>query len=268
MDWLLYIPLLAFLLLLGGEAWLGRRQPNRHGPWDWAIHLSGFAFQGAVIPACGYLLASRALPAALPDFANVVPLGWVGAFLLNFVFVDFLFYWQHRLFHRSPGLWKLHCCHHTAARVDVWVTSRNSLLTHFLFVYLLVNPLLGYLVDRPDAFFAGAALTASLDLFRHASLDYGRVPGAARLAAILGQVFVLPSAHHRHHGSSESEVAGNFGANLIVWDRLFGTRLPGGGYPDAYGVKDSPDPLSQLIYPLKAPAGASHPAAAKHAPEP
>ena len=72
--------------------------------------------------------------------------------------------------------------------------------------------------------------------------------------------------HHFHHHFGHPNA--NHGVTVQWWDRLFGTRLPGGGYPDAYGVKDSPDPLSQLIYPLKAPAGASHPAAAKHAPEP
>jgi sterol desaturase/sphingolipid hydroxylase (fatty acid hydroxylase superfamily) len=256
MSWLFIIPFLAFCLLLAGEFTLGRRDAMpAHKAWDWVLNLSGFFFQGALIPCVGYLAASRLLPAILPEGAGILPLGWWGAFLLNFIFVDLLFYWQHRFFHQSAGLWKLHRCHHTANRVDVWVTSRNSLLTHFLFVYLLINPLLGYLVTRPDAFFAAAALTASLDLLRHANLDYARLPGARLASALLGVIFVVPSAHHQHH--ADNEIDGNYGANLILWDRWFGTLLPRKGYPSAYGVKDAPHSLDQLLYPLKGPSSRS-----------
>jgi sterol desaturase/sphingolipid hydroxylase (fatty acid hydroxylase superfamily) len=253
MGALVFIPLVTFLLLLLGERVVARRVDSPpHRGWDWAIHLSGFFVQGAVIPWCGYLLAARVLPAWAPGGAGVLQVGWWGAFLLNFVFVDFLYYWQHRAFHRVGGLWKLHRCHHTARRVDVWVTSRNSLVLHFLFVYFLVNPALGYLVDRPDAFFAGAMATASLDLFRHSNADWGRLPGAARLSRWLGAVLVLPSAHHRHHGARDFD--GNYGANLIVWDRLFGTFLPPGAasaYPAEYGVGGAPPPAEQWLYPLR-----------------
>jgi sterol desaturase/sphingolipid hydroxylase (fatty acid hydroxylase superfamily) len=256
MSWLIIIPFLAFCLLLAGEVTLGRRDPMpAHNAWDWVLNLSGFVFQGAIIPCAGYVAASRLLPSILPNGAGILPLGWWGAFLLNFIFVDFLFYWQHRLFHQSSSLWKLHRCHHTANRVDVWVTSRNTLLAHFLFVYLLLNPFLGYLVSRPDAFFVAAALTASLDLFRHANLDYTRLPGSHALGSLLGAVFVLPSAHHQHHAADE--IHGNYGANLILWDRWFGTLLSRKGYPSAYGVKDAPHSLDQLLYPLKRPSPCS-----------
>ncbi len=76
----------------------------------------------------------------MPGGAGILPIGWWGAFLLNFVVIDFLYYWQHRWFHRIRPLWKLHRCHHTARRVDIWVTSRNTLVMHFLFVYFLLNP--------------------------------------------------------------------------------------------------------------------------------
>jgi sterol desaturase/sphingolipid hydroxylase (fatty acid hydroxylase superfamily) len=252
---LILIPSLAFLVLLAGERLATRLDSNGgHGVWDWIIHLSGFVIQGAVTPLCGYIIATALLPAWLPHGAGVLPLGWWGAFLLNFVFVDFLYYWQHRAFHRVDWLWKLHLCHHTAKRVDVWVTSRNALVFHFMFVYVLFNPVLGYLVTRPDAFFAGAMLTASLDLLRHANIDAAKVPGLARLPAQRGlalwlsKVLVLPSAHHRHHGAKDFE--GNYGANLIVWDLLFGTYLRAEGYPAAYGVRQAPALSVQWLFPL------------------
>ncbi|HUF63540.1 MAG TPA: sterol desaturase family protein [Verrucomicrobiales bacterium] len=251
MEWLVGIPCAAFALLLLGEALAGRKDGSPpHQPWDWALHLIGFAFQGAVIPLAGYLLATRVLPGAIPRAQGLLPLGWTGAFLLNFVFVDFLYYWQHRWFHRSPRLWNLHRCHHSARRVDVWVTARNTLVLHFFFVYFLVNPILGFLVTRPEAFFAGAMITAALDLFRHSNLDYARIPGAAFSTPLLKSIFVLPSTHHRHHAARNCD--GNYGANFVLWDRLFGTLLPESSYPLLYGVSQTPHPLEQLLYPALA----------------
>ncbi len=248
MEWMAGIPCAAFALLLLGEKLAGRNDnAPPHKPWDWALNLSGFAFQGAVIPLAGYFLATRVLPLAFPNAQGLLPLGWTGAFLLNFVFVDFLYYWQHRWFHRSPLLWKLHRCHHSARRVDVWVTARNTLLLHFLFVYFLVNPILGFLVTRPEAFFTGAMITAALDLFRHSNLDSARLPGAAFWTPFLKHILILPGAHHRHHAARDCH--GNYGANLVLWDRLFGTLLPENGYPPRYGLPQEPHPLEQLLYP-------------------
>lgn len=257
MSPLIFIPTATFLILMAGEWFAPRREStSAHGGWDWIIHLSGLFVQGAMIPFCGYLIATLLLPAWLPHGAGVLRLGWWGAFFLNFVFVDFLYYWQHRGFHRVSWLWKLHLCHHTAKRVDIWVTSRNTLVFHFLFVYFLVNPLFGYLVTRPEGFFAGAMATASLDLFRHANIDGSKLPGLQRFAPWLGKILVLPSAHHRHHGAQDFE--GNYGANLIIWDRIFDTYLCEDGYPKAYGVRQAPPLPEQWLFPLKRPLPDSH----------
>ena len=249
MSPLVFIPVLTFVILLAGETLLPRQvSDSRHSGWDWVIHLSGFLIQGAVIPLFGYFIATQ-LPYWIPQGAGVLPLGWWGAFLLNFVFVDFLYYWQHRGFHQVPLLWKLHLCHHTARRVDVWVTSRNALVFHFLFVYFLLNPILGYLVTRPEGFFAVAMVTASLDIFRHANIGGSRLPGLRHLGPWLGQVFVLPAAHHRHHSATHFE--GNYGANLILWDRLFHTFLSEDEYPTMYGVRQAPSLREQWLCPLK-----------------
>jgi sterol desaturase/sphingolipid hydroxylase (fatty acid hydroxylase superfamily) len=252
---LAYIPALTFILLLAGEWLAPRRETNaKHGIWDWIIHLSGFLVQGAIIPLCSYGIATRLLPRLVPSGAGVLPLGWCGAFLLNFVFVDFLYYWQHRAMHHIPWFWKLHLCHHTAERVDVWVTSRNTLVFHFFFVYFLINPILGYLVTEPEGFFAGAMLTASLDIFRHANIDASKIPGTRRITMWADKLLVLPGAHHRHHGAEGYEgYEGNYGANLIIWDRMFGTLLPDEGYPASYGVRQAPTLPVQWLFPFNAP---------------
>ena len=52
------------------------------------------------------------------------------AFVISFVVIDYAYYWNHRLLHGA--LWRWHAVHHTASRLDVVVTSRNTLWTPLL----------------------------------------------------------------------------------------------------------------------------------------
>jgi len=237
------LPILTFMVLSLGEFVLRtipvRGQETRA---DVLINLSGFAMQGAAVPAVAYFVSHSLLPQLAPAGEGVLGLGFWGAFLLCLVGVDFLYYWQHRLFHRLGLLWRLHRCHHAAPTVSVWVTARNSLLTHFLFVYLLVNPWLAYLSGSREGFLLAASVTASLDLWRHTRLT------PARYWSALEWLLITPRLHHRHHDAEAPH--SNFGANLSIWDRWFGTLRSGNAYPAAYAVADAPDPWSQLLYPL------------------
>lgn len=238
---LLLLPICAFAALVALERALPLPSAVPYSRADRALNLAGLAIQGIAVPAAGYLIATWGLAARWPEAAGALQIGWLGAFALNFVLVDLLYYWQHRWFHGVAGLWALHQCHHASPTVSVWATSRNSLAINFLFVYLLLNPVLGFLCDRPDGFFAGAAVTASLDLWRHS-----RLPGSWS-PAWLSRVLVTPEHHHHHHSPDGQGV--NFGANLIWWDRMFGTAREARGYPRAYGTTAAPGPWRQFLFP-------------------
>jgi sterol desaturase/sphingolipid hydroxylase (fatty acid hydroxylase superfamily) len=238
----LVLPFIAFVSIVALERAM---QPPATAPSysraDRLLNFGGLVTQGLVVPAAGYFIATRVLAAHWPEAAGTLRIGWLGAFVLNFVVVDFLYYWQHRLFHAVPVLWALHQCHHASPKVSVWATSRNSFAINFLFVYMLVNPLLGFLCDRPDVFFTAAAVTATLDLWRHSRLPANLSP------RWLGRLLVVPSHHHAHHNPDGQTV--NFGANLILWDRLFGTARDSRTYPDTYGTPGAPGPWRQFFYP-------------------
>ena len=241
MTLLVIVPLCVFAVLVALERACERRFHRRdYARSDRVLNAAGIAVQGALVPAAGYFVA-QLLASRFPDASGSLHAGGWGAFLLNFVAVDFLYYWQHRLFHAKRALWALHQCHHASPKLSVWATSRNSLAINALFVYLLVNPVLGFLCDRPDAFFAGAAVTASLDLWRHSRLPESWTP------QWLGRVLVTPAHHHLHH-SGDGERS-NYGANLIWWDRLFGTAKEPRGYPSAYGTHGAPGPWRQFLFP-------------------
>lgn len=237
------LPFFSFLVLFVLEKKIPASKINkRFTASDWLMNLSGFGMQGLIIPLVGYYLSAYYFPTLLPGFQGVLPLGFAGAFLLNFIGVDFLYYWQHRAFHEISSLWKLHAPHHHSPVVNIWATSRNALVTHFLFVYMLVNPILGYLCDSPEGFFAGAMLTAALDLFRHANLRF-RFP-------FLKGVMMLPKDHHRHHDAQRAFA--NYGANFMIWDRLFGTAEMEDDYPLNFTVPSPPSFTTQLLFPWRA----------------
>jgi sterol desaturase/sphingolipid hydroxylase (fatty acid hydroxylase superfamily) len=237
-----YEPLLALALLAVLERLC---RPVQHqvsySPADHLLNLGGLAIQGIAVPLSGYLIAMHVLAVHWPQAAGMLEIGWFGAFLLNFVVVDFLYYWQHRLFHRMPLLWALHKCHHASPTLDVWASSRNSLFINFLFVYTLVNPLFAFVCDRPDGFFAGAAVTAALDLWRHSRLPDALTP------SFFARILVTPAMHHAHHAVDGAAV--NFGANLILWDRVFGTAQAAQGFPRRYGVLHPNTGWRQFLFP-------------------
>jgi sterol desaturase/sphingolipid hydroxylase (fatty acid hydroxylase superfamily) len=134
-----------------------------------------------------------------------------------FIITDFMYYFNHRALH-GAALWPLHAVHHEPSRLDLFVSSRNTLWTNGLFVYLWVDGAWWFLLADPRPLAAAMATSAGLDLWRHSRLD-----PPEKIARWLRPWLILPADHERHHGHDAP--LGNLGANLKVWDRLFGTLL-------------------------------------------
>jgi sterol desaturase/sphingolipid hydroxylase (fatty acid hydroxylase superfamily) len=168
--------------------------------------------------------------------------GWFG-FLLAFVAVDYLYYWNHRALH-GRTLWPIHRVHHTVSAMDVLGTARNTLWTSLAIVYLWAHGTLVFLLDGGGAagYLAGVTATVALDMWRHSAL--GPRPGSA-----LGLVLITPADHAWHHAAGAR--AGNFGANLSLWDRLHGTHLTIDRLPERIGAAAESLPVwRQLVWPF------------------
>lgn len=241
------LPAVSFLALVAWENLRpAQHQSQRFSTADVVINLTGFLMQGVVVPCAGYLITERLIPQIIPNLKGTLQIGFIGAFILNFVAIDFLYYLQHRLFHSSNWLWRFHATHHHSPMVNVWATSRNAIVTNFFFVYLLVNPWFAFLCDSPDGFFAGAMVTAALDLLRHTNIHLN--------LPMLRGIFVLPQDHHRHHDADKR--AANYGANLMIWDRLFGTAEISSNnseqrLPRNYCMQNAPSLETQLFCPWR-----------------
>jgi len=142
--------------------------------------------------------------------------GWL-AVVLSVLLLDGVIYWQHRLFHRVPWLWRLHKMHHSDVDVDTTTALRfhpvEIVLSAVIKCAVIVAfgvPVLAVLVF--EIILNGTAL------FNHSNL---RLPVGwdARVRWLL----VTPDMHRIHHSVEQGEHNSNFGFNLSCWDRWFGS---------------------------------------------
>ena len=207
----------------------------------WVLDLTNLAVQGGLVPVVQAGVVVAALATWWPERQGTLAIGPLGAFVVAFVAVDYLYYWNHRLLHQR-ALWPTHAVHHTITRLDVFGTSRNTLWTTFLILYWWAHGALIWAVDSPVAYAWGVALTSALDLWRHSGLQAGG------LGRALGAALVTPAQHARHHATDAVDV--NFGANWNLWDRLHGTFQPSDELPERIGVPVALPLHRQLLWPF------------------
>ncbi len=210
----------AAFALLAGLTFVFRRDAPRRTAAEWWLDASGLLTQGLFVPLCQSFFLAAVLPSA---WRGSLSISWGAAFFLNFVLVDYLYYWNHRALHTGL-LWPAHLAHHGATKLDVFATSRNTVWAPLLIVYLWVNGFFLFVLADPAPFAWSAALTAALDLWRHSGFRAHRA---------VSRILVTPTEHAWHH-SDLADV--NFAANLSLWDRLHGTYYSPGREPERLGV--------------------------------
>jgi sterol desaturase/sphingolipid hydroxylase (fatty acid hydroxylase superfamily) len=133
------------------------------------------------------------------------------------ILLDLAIYTQHVIFHRVPLLWRLHRMHHSDNDLDVTSGFRFHPLEMLL--SMLIKLLVIWALGAPaSAVLLFELLLSSGALFSHANI---RLPGL--LDTGLRLLIVTPDMHRVHHSVQPEETNSNFGFNLSVWDRLFGT---------------------------------------------
>ncbi len=137
--------------------------------------------------------------------------------LLAIVIFDFLVWFQHLVFHKVPFFWRLHRMHHADVDIDVTTAIRFhpieiavSMVWKVIWVFVLgVAPVAVVLFE---VILNGGAM------FNHANVALPRW-----LDRILRVVIVTPDMHRVHHSVIRREHDSNYGFNLSIWDRMFGT---------------------------------------------
>lgn len=141
--------------------------------------------------------------------------GFAASFVAVCILDDFFFYICHRLSHRVAFFWATHSVHHSPARFNFFASLRQP--PTWPLTPAAVAPIMLYMAGIPLTLLAGSGILRAVYNF---VLHTERV---RRLPAWVEYVFNTPSHHRVHHSAQAEMIDTNFGAVLIVWDRLFGT---------------------------------------------
>lgn len=159
-------------------------------------------------------------------------------FLIALLVLDLAIYGQHVLTHYWAPLWRLHKVHHADRDVDVTTAIRFHPV-EIAISMLIKMAIVVVLGPAAAAVIVFEILLNGTSMFNHANI---RLP--ITIDRALRTVLVTPDMHRVHHSVIERETNSNFGFNLSVWDRMFGTyrAQPEGGHDDmAIGLPDYRD---------------------------
>jgi len=138
--------------------------------------------------------------------------------VLALVLLDLAIYWQHRMFHQVPVLWRLHRVHHSDLAFDVSTAVRFHPLEILLSIF--IKGLLVLMLGIPaTAIIIFEVILNGVALFNHGNI---RLPKG--LDGVLRSVLVTPDMHRVHHSNIPSETNSNYGFNLSIWDKIFGSH--------------------------------------------
>lgn len=159
---------------------------------------------------------------------------WI-TFIGSIILLDLAIYWQHRVMHAIPLLWRIHRVHHADLDIDVTTGIRFhpieivlSMLFKFFIILLFGIPVIAIIIFE-------ITLNAT-SLFSHSNIQL-----PPPLDRLLRRVIVTPDMHRVHHSIDLSESNRNFGFNLSCWDRWFRTYQdqPHAGHQKmTIGIKD------------------------------
>ena len=139
------------------------------------------------------------------------------ATVVTVVALDMTIYWQHRLFHIVPVLWRLHQVHHADRDIDVSTGLRFHPIEIFLSMLIKFAAVIA--LGAP----AAAVVLFEVILNGMAMFNHGNIKLPKALDSVIRTLFVTPDVHRVHHSVFKHETNSNYGFNLSIWDKIFGS---------------------------------------------
>ena len=177
----------------------------------------------------------RATIRSQPDWLEFVEL---------LILSDLGFYLAHRTVHAVPWLWRFHEIHHSSEQLDWLATYRVHPVDQIFNSNVIALPaiVLGF-SSVPLIVYAAVYRWHSTWLHSNVGIPFGP----------LGKLFATPCFHHWHHADERQAYDRNFGGQLVIWDRLFGTAYHEDRLPRLYGVGGAvaANYVEQLVGPFR-----------------
>ena len=201
-----------FPLLAIAEVLFPRRKPAYSKPKRWLSNLSISALNTLVVrisfPIAGVAAALLAQDRhwGLLNQLPVAPWRNILVFLLLF---DLAIYWQHRLFHVVPLLWRFHRVHHTDVDYDLTTGSR------FHPCSILISAAIKIALVIVMGASAAAILIAEVVLNVTAMFNHSNLKLPQSMDHKLRKILVTPDMHRIHHSTYSIEHNANFAFNFL-----------------------------------------------------
>lgn len=219
---------LAVFAIMGAiELVLPKRRLTMPKARRWATNLTIVALDSALVRA----MAALSVPLAAVAAAYYAEEHGVGLFnsvawpvwaeiAVALAALDFALWLQHLASHKVTLLWRLHQMHHADVDIDVTTAIRfhpleiglSMLWKICVVVALGISPLAVLLFE---------IILNGSSMFNHANVALPQ-----QLDSLLRQAIVTPDMHRVHHSIVHREHDSNYGFNLSIWDRIFGTYTP------------------------------------------
>jgi len=152
-------------------------------------------------------------------------LNWLGLpywlnLLIAVVVLDLAIYGQHVVSHKVPMFWLLHRVHHSDVDFDVTTAIRFHPIE--IALSMLWKIVVVIVIGAP----AAAVVLFEIILNGCAMFNHSNVDLPKPLDRFLRTFLVTPDFHRVHHSVIHRETDSNYGFNLSIWDRMFGTYTP------------------------------------------
>lgn len=229
------IRLITFIMIFIIVALLEVRMPRRaltvSKKWRWFNNLSIISINPLllrlVFPVLAVGMAQKAQANGWGLLNNIGTPGLI-AFCIGVIALDLLIYLQHVMFHAVPLLWRLHMVHHADLDYDLTTGLRFHPIEIILSMILKITIIVA--LGPPVA----AVLVFEIVLNGMAMFNHGNIKLSPSLERRLRLFVVTPDMHRVHHSVIIRETNSNYGFNLSIWDKLFGTYLaqPSQGHQD------------------------------------
>ena len=214
----IFIAVLALMAIL--ELLLPRRHVNAKRPLRWTNNLGIVVLDSIVvrilIPTTTIAVALYAERLGYGLF-NMLSLPVLAAFIASILLLDVFIYAQHVVFHKIKWLWRFHRMHHSDTHIDVTTGIR------FHPVEIVLSLLIKFAVIMIFGIPAAAIVTFEIILNATSMITHSNLYLPAWLDRLIRWLFVTPDMHRIHHSVYRKETDSNYGFNLSVWDRMFGT---------------------------------------------
>ncbi|MFZ9182770.1 MAG: sterol desaturase family protein [Hylemonella sp.] len=141
--------------------------------------------------------------------------GYLGCALLVMFVSSFVYYWLHRVQHESLFWWRMHATHHHITKMGCMRGDRTHPLEWATLMF--ATPIALALLGASD----GVMTVVGAFSIWSGTLNHSNLP--LKSMPVYDWVFATAQQHHCHHARLRRQSDSNYGCNMIIWDRVFGT---------------------------------------------